>query len=117
MRQGLAIAVAGLLLSACSRSPPPIASGIPVSTGPTSFFGDRVKQQFPGGFAEATLMAELRNQRFAISETRDSNGLLIKSALYEDQHFPCNESWTIQWTSESGKIKEISGIYSGERCL
>lgn len=117
MRQGLTIALAGLLLTACSRSPPPIAAGIPVSIGPTSDFDNRVKQRFPSGFAEATLMVELRNQRFAISETHDANGRLVKSALYEDQYFPCNENWTVQWTAERGKIEEITGIYSGELCL
>lgn len=117
MRLGLALVVSSLLLSACSRSPPPMAEGIPDSLGPTSKFDDRVRQLFPVGSPEGALLVDLRNQRFAISETRDANGRLVKTALYEDQYFPCNERWTIEWHSDHEKIEDISGTYSGKRCL
>ena len=105
-----------LLLSACSNKPPPMARGLPKSFGPTPDFDRRVKQLYPLGSDEAKLLAELRSERFTITESHDPSSRYRLSALYESEHFPCKETWTIRWADEHGIINDIEGRYSGDIC-
>jgi hypothetical protein len=118
MRRRMALAVSwALLLSACSDPPPPIATGLPRSFGPTPDFGIRIKQRFPIGSDEGNLLTELRVERFAIVESHDPTAPYKFAALYESHKFPCKETWSIQWTADKGTIAEIAGRYSGQLCL
>src|SRR5579862_2677552 len=104
--------ITALLLAGCSGQPPPppIGRDLPRGVGHTSAaFNERVTQRFPAGSDESKLMVELRNERFAITETHDSSGRNRLSASYEVHSVMCRETWTVQWIAEQGKIKEIQG--------
>jgi hypothetical protein len=110
MRRRMALAVSlAFLLSACSDSPPPMATGLPKSFGPTPDFDIRIKQRFPIGSDEGNLLTELRVERFVIVESHDPAIPYKRSALYENHNFPCKETWSIQWTADKGKITEMVG--------
>ncbi len=106
-----------LLLSACSNPTPPLARGLPKSFGPTLDFDRRVRRLYPIGSDEAKLLAELRSERFTITEGHDPSGRNRRSARYESEHFPCKETWTIRWVYDHALISDIEGNYSGELCL
>ncbi len=106
-----------LLLSACSNPTPPLARGLPKSFGPTQDFDRRVKQLYPIGSDEAKLLTELRSERFTITESHDPSDRNLRSALYESEHFPCKETWTIRWVYDHGIINDVEGRYSGDLCL
>lgn len=110
-------AFCALLLSGCSNPTPPLARGLPKSFGPTPDFDSRVKQLYPIGSDEAVLLAELRNERFAIKETHDLSSRYRFTALYEAHEVACKESWIVQWTAAQAKIAAIEGTYSGKLCL
>ena len=106
-----------VLLSACSNPTPPLARGLPKSFGPTSDFDVRVKELYPIGSDEGKLLAELRSERFTVTENRNPSGRNGRSALYESEHFPRKESWTVRWVYDRGIINDVKGHYSGELCL
>ena len=106
-----------LLLSACSNPTPPIARGLPKSFGSTPDFDNRINQRYPVGSDEAKLLAELRSERFTITESHDASGRNQRSALYESNRFPCKETWTIRWVYEHGIINAVEGRDSGVLCL
>ena len=106
-----------LLLSACASPTPPIAQGLPKAFGPTSDFDARIRQRFPIGSSEITLIVELRTEKFTITQIHDPSDQYLRSAYYESRVFPCKESWTIRWVADQGKITAIQGRNSGELCL
>jgi len=106
-----------LLVSACSEPDPPIARDLPKSFGPTPDFDKRIKQQYPIGSDETRLLTDLRNERFSIVESHDPSSPYRLSANYKSGHFPCGETWIVQWTGEHGKINDVAGHYSGKLCF
>jgi hypothetical protein len=104
-------------VAACTKPTPPIAQGLPKDFGPTPYFDGRVKERFPIGSNEVSLLAELRDERFEIKETNELSSDYRLSARYEVQNFPCTETWTVLWTAEQGRITDIKGRYSGQICL
>jgi hypothetical protein len=118
MRQGITVVVCGaLLLSACASPTPPIAQGLPKVFVPTADFDARVRQRFPIGSSEDTLIAELRAEKFTITEIIDPSDQYRRNAYYESQIFPCKETWAIKWAADQGQITAIQGRNSGELCL
>lgn len=107
--------LSALLLSACS--PPPLAVGLPHSFGPTPDFDRRARQLYPVDSEEAKLFAELRRERFTITEIHEQSGPKHRSAVYDLHDFPCRETWTVDWTYDHGAIDSIQGSDSGDLCL
>ena len=103
-------------VAGCSSRPPPIGRGLPISFGPTPPFNDRVVKRFPAGSDETKLLAELRREHFTVMENRDPSSRYRLSASYEISSLVCKDVWTIEWTAERGKIKEIWGE-SQDLCL
>ncbi len=101
--------IATLSLLGCSGRPPPIGRDLPRSFGDMPYFNERVTQRFPAGSDERKLLTELHSERFAITETHEPSSRYRLSAIYEVRGVVCREVWTIQWTAEQGKIKEIAG--------
>jgi hypothetical protein len=106
------LALFGLLLTACSKSPPPIGSGLPKDfSAAATAFDERVRQRFPVGSEEEKLVAELRNQQFSIQEISDKGSRYKRSAGYEVGDLACKETWTILWVPLQGKVADIKGTY------
>ena len=106
LRQILPVIVA-MILSACSEQPP--AMGRNLARRDTSHFDERVRQRFPVGSDENQLKAELRNERFSISEIHDPANRYQLSAVHEVNGVACREDWAILWAAEYGKITGIEG--------
>jgi hypothetical protein len=118
MRPGTTVVVCGaLLLSACASPTPPIAQGLPKVFVPTSDFDARIRQRFPIGSSEGSLITELRAEKFTITEIQDPSDQYRRRAYYESQNFPCKETWAITWAADQGHITAIQGRNSGELCL
>jgi hypothetical protein len=117
MRLSNVLVYAVLLLSACADPTPPIAKGLPKTFGPTSDFDARIRQRFPIGSGEESLFAELRTEKFAITELHDVSSQYRRTAFYEFHVFPCKETWTVSWVADQGKITGIEGRNSGQLCL
>jgi hypothetical protein len=100
----LGLSLALVFLSACTRSPPPIAKGVPLSIGPSPAFSTRLHERFPSGTSINALLDELRSEGFVISS--DAQGPV---AMYKVSNFPCGDTWTIRWAGEAEKIASITG--------
>jgi hypothetical protein len=112
------LAVCGsLLLLSCADPTPPIAQGLPTSSGPTPDFDARIKQRFPVGSSEGSLVAELRSENFGVTEIRDPASQFRHQGYYEAHIFPCKATWTIKWFADQGLIAGIEGRNSGQLCL
>jgi hypothetical protein len=99
------LSVLGVVLGVgCAKSTPQIAEGVPLSFGPTPDFGHRLSERFPIGSPVRDLVAELRAEKFSISD--DSSPA---TATYEVTSLACRDVWKVRWVGEAGKIASISG--------
>lgn len=89
IRRKMLTVLAMLVLSACSKQPPPIGRDLPITFGYTPAFEQRLSQRFPVGSEEQQLVTELRNEVFGIA---------------------CKDEWTVQWSADQGKITGITGL-------
>lgn len=97
-------------VAGCSGRPPPIGRELPISFGYTPYFNTRVLQRFPAGSEESKLLAELHREHFTVTENHDRSSRYRLSATYETgDGLACKNVWTIEWTTEQEKIKEIWG--------
>ena len=112
MRRNIPLVIFTLLcVSACVDSPPEIGSSLPSDFQQARpDFDQRVKELFPVGSDETRLLAELHRQHFAISRAADTSHY-SNSATYEAHQFVCDLLWTISWSADAGRIKEIAGEY------
>jgi hypothetical protein len=109
--------LAALSLSACAHSPPPIGRGGPrFAADIAPWFDARVKQGFPAGSDDEKLRAELHRQAFKITRALDPATRYPFTATYQAHEIACIESWTIRWSSERGKITDISATWN-QTCL
>jgi len=111
------VVMIGIWLSACQGTPS-IAKNLPGGTWKdvSNAFNARVQWRFPVGSSEATLSAELKREHFKTVAQEKSVSRVQFSALRDLPGFPCRQFWTIEWNSDTGKITEIDGGYSGS-CL
>lgn len=107
MRLRLALILTVASVAGCSRARPPIGRDLPIGFGYTPYFNDRVSKRFPAGSDANKLLAELRRERFTVAENHDRYSRYRLSATYEINGLVCNDVWTIEWTAEQEKIKEI----------
>ena len=116
-RQTVLVVLTALTLSACATSPPPIGRGLPAASAEARpVFDKRVKERFPVGSDEGSLLAELNREAFTVTAARDPMRRYRFSATYEVHHLACNLSWTIWWNAEKSTITDIAGDY-GATCL
>jgi hypothetical protein len=118
MRRNIKLALlAALSLSACADSRPQIGRGGPrYAADVTPWFDARVKQGFPVGSNDEKLRAELHREAFTIRQAVDPDTRNSFTATYQAHEIACRESWTIRWSSEQGKITDISAEWS-QICL
>ena len=116
-RQTVLVVLTALTLSACASSPPPIGRGLPAAfAAARPVFDKRVKERFPVGSDEGSLLAELDREAFTVTAAKDPTKRYRFSATYEVHQLACNLSWTIWWNAEKSTITDIAGDY-GATCL
>jgi hypothetical protein len=81
----------------------------------TPWFDARVKQDFPVGSDDEKLRAELHREAFTITQALDP-ATRSYTATYQANEIACREWWTVRWSSEQGKITDISAKWS-QTCL
>jgi hypothetical protein len=117
MRLRLTLILTIASVAGCSQAPPPIGRDLPIGFGYTPYFNDRVSKRFPAGSDANKLLAELRRERFTVvAENHDRSSRYRLSATYEIDGLVCKDVWTIEWTAEQRKIKEIRAD-SRDLCL
>ena len=110
MRRIFAFAMAvSMCLSACGTPPPRLAEGLRANnrSAPDPAWDQRLRERFPVGSEESSMLKELRKQRFKVSAV---------SAYYTSADLVCSQTWTIAWHAENGRITDISGVHNGA-CL
>jgi hypothetical protein len=68
------------------------------------------------GSDDEKLRAELHREAFKITQALDPAIRYPFTATYQAHGIACIESWTIRWSSEQGKITDISASWS-QTCL
>lgn len=97
------------------RALPAIAATLPGAEDSFSRELDgRIRQQFPAGTNEETLIAYLDAEGFAPEWPRrgqPSSGVFVRKGLF------CTDTVRVSWrTDETGDIKQVNGAYASE-CL
>jgi hypothetical protein len=94
-----------LLLCACSDQGqlPPLAGGLPRDAHQAQAeFDHRVVRAFPAGSPVANVRAALNEQGFDVGSS---------GASLERSQFQCMTSWSVRWTQQSGRLKDVRGIF------
>jgi hypothetical protein len=111
----LALTVFGV--AACAEPPPRIGRDLPSAFAEARpAFDKRVKEHFPIGSNEDSLLSELRQESFKIDSTNVSPDQHSAAATFTAHQIVCKSMWVIRWTSDRGKIAAIAGDY-GASCL
>lgn len=106
-----------LLISACADSPPPIGRGGPRATADvTAWFNSQVQQRFPVGSDDEKLRAELIHEAFKIAQANEPAARYRFTATYQANGLACRAWWNVRWSSEQGRITDISAEWS-QTCL
>jgi hypothetical protein len=120
MRRSTTLAVfifATLSLCACADSPPPIGRGGPRAVADvTPWFNSQVQQRFPVGSDDEKLRAELHHEAFKIAQANEPVARYQFTATYQANGLACREWWNVRWSSEQGRITDISAEWS-QTCL
>lgn len=108
----LTILILSGLCGCTTMPPPPLGAELPADFETArAQFNQRVKERFPAGTSEQSLLEELRQQRFHV-EPASSPALGNTSyASYHAEGFPCARRWTLEWNAEQGRITAIEGLY------
>jgi hypothetical protein len=116
-RQIVVAVLTTFCVAACANAPPPIARNLPsVFAAAQPVFNQRVKERFPVGSHEQTLLAELRREGFTLSPKNVAPTPSKSEAVYTVHRVACRRDWRILWSANDGKITAISGRY-GAACL
>lgn len=111
------LGLTAICVSACSEEPPRIGRDLPSAFADARpIFDKRVKEHFPIGSDETTLLSELRTERFKIDTGTTPASPYGASAAFTAHQLVCKKTWAIFWNTSSGKITAIAGDY-GASCL
>ena|SRR5689334_17875802 len=114
MRQVILLAIlTAAALAGCVNTPEPkLAKGLRGSTTlqPYPEWDQRVRQRFPIGSDESSLLTELHHDNFVLDPRGPGR------ANYTQYGFPCRQDWGVKWTAQDGHITEIAGEHSAS-CL
>jgi hypothetical protein len=109
--------LAALFLSACVDSTPRIARDLPTNyPGVSPAFDKRVKEQFPIGSEENSMLNELQKENFRILLKDTLPSRFTSRATFTTGQIICGVMWNIQWSAASGKITAIQGS-RGQTCF
>jgi hypothetical protein len=113
MRSGLiSVVLVASFLTACAAWPPPIARNLPPGADRSVSFDKRVKERFPVGSDEEKMLVELRHEAFSIARITTDSPRYQFAATYEAHDLRCKLHWTVYWSTESTKIRSITGDYA-----
>jgi hypothetical protein len=101
-----------LSILGCTDTAPKLGRDLPRSwSDQTPYFDERVKERFPIGSSESTMISELRSERFSVRDAAGLDGSYNFAAVYEQAGIPCREAWTVLWSANGGVISQIHGRY------
>ena len=98
-----------VFLAACQRSEPEIGRGLPSEyAAATEAFDRRIKQRFPPGTNEKSLVRALEVQGFTV----------IKHGGWSEANFSKNyllfeTIWSVRWKESDSSVREIEGLLYG----
>jgi hypothetical protein len=86
---------------------PEIASDWRTVAEAKKHFGERVRTRFPPGTVSAAVAEELRKQGFSVDL---APGWGRSSAVLKRSPFPCGQTWSVEWSSDTnGLLTEVDG--------
>ena len=91
--------------------PPLLQDAAPVTHGDSPQFTQRLKDRFPLGSLETTLLRELSLNRFQLHTDLGTSQREASLTLYGNLSNICRRDADIRWTADSGTLTAISGTY------